>query len=89
MMVHVLKIESKYGGDVSVHSTNGKARKALDDYVKSNWFDMFHDPYNPSDDEAMPKTRDERIERYFEKTQSIGLGGGEYHEICECEVDAQ
>ncbi len=85
-MVHVLRIEHRHGSDVSSHSTNGKALKALDDYVKSNWDDMFHDSYQPSKETPMPRLRDDRIEDYFEKAQRV-MGREEFHEIHECEVD--
>ena len=86
-MVYVLRIEHRHDCDVSSHSTEGKALKALDDYVKSNWGDMFHDSYQPSKETPLPKTRDDRIEDYFEKAQRI-MGREEFYEIHESEVDA-
>ncbi len=87
-MVHVLCIVTRHRTKVSVHSTNGKARKELDGYVKSNWADMFNDPYHPSMQTPMPKLREKRIEVYFDKTHRIGVDGAEYHEILKREVDA-
>jgi hypothetical protein len=73
--VFVLAISHEYGTDISVYSTEEKARDSLYGYVNLWWGDAF-------DDEVIPEDQDEAISQYFQEKI-----GEESFQIDSCVID--
>lgn len=71
--VYVLKIEHRHGNNISIFSSDVKAKESLFLYVKDNWDKDFLG--------KIPRKKDKAIDKYFERT------GDECFDIFSTEIE--